>query len=125
MTGKRVEDGNCRWFDAKVTEIGPVIFKTLAGYTNFQYIIVKFTLTSDTGESHSASNLFYRAIDLPMAEELDMKIWEGLKDEAIDESAGKVKDSVVENVMDEAHNKVGGKPRKEVMEDTADEAVEK
>lgn len=126
VTGKRgEEDGNWWWFDdAKVTEVGPEMIKTLAGGGKFQYIIVEFTLTSGTGESHSAFILLYRAIDLPTAEELGMEIPENLREEAIDKSAGKVKDSVVEDAMDEAPDKVGGKPRKEVAEDAAGEAME-
>lgn len=75
---------------------------------------MEFALTSSIGESHSAFILLYRAIDLPTAEELGMKIPEDLKEEVIDKSAGKVKDSVVEDVMDETPDKVDGKPGKEV-----------
>lgn len=126
VTGKRgEEDGNWWWFDdAKVTEVGSEMIKTLAGGGKFQYLIMEFALTSSTGESHSAFILLYRAIDLPTAEELGMKIPEDLKEEVIDKGAGKGKERVVEDAMDEAPDKVDGKPKKGVAEDVVGEAME-
>lgn len=123
VTGKRGEvDGNWWWFDdAKVTEVGPEMIKTLAGGGKFQYLIVEFALTLSIGESHSAFILLYRAIDLPTAEELGMEIAEDLKEEVIDKSAEKAKDSVVEDAMDEAPDKVDGKPGKEAAGEAMEE----
>lgn len=127
VTGKRgKDDGNWWWFDdAKVTEVGPEMIKTLAGGGKFEYLTVEFGLTSSTGESHSAFILLYRAIDLPIAEELRVENPEDLKKEDVtDKSEGKVMDNVVEDAMDEAPDKVDGKPKKEVAEDVAGEAME-
>lgn len=127
VTGKRgKEDGNWWWFDdAKVTEVGPEMIKTLAGGGKFEYLTVESGLTSSTGESHSGFILLYRAIDLPIAEELKVENPEDLKKEnAIDKSEGKVMDNVVEDAMDEAPDKVDRKPKKGVEEDVAGEAME-
>ena len=126
VTGKcREEDGNWWWFDdAKVTEVGPEMIKTLAGGGKFEYLAAESALTSNTGESHSAFILLYRAIDLPTEEELGVKNPEDLKEAVIDKSAGKLKDSVVGDAMDEAPDKVDGKPRKVVADDVTGEAME-